>query len=64
MAIDQPMTEGTLSQKMSENLLRIPMYLLVQMFGSRRKPVGATWKFRVPCCDASVMVTLEQEGSR
>ena len=53
MAIDQPMTEGTLSQKMSENLLRISMDLLVQMFGSRRKPVGGTWKFRVPCGDAS-----------
>lgn len=64
MAIDEPMTEETLSKEDSENLLRIPLGLMVQMFASRRKPVGATWKFRVPCGDASVMVTLEQEGRR
>ena len=62
--VDDPMAEGTLSSEMSEALLSLPLGLMVQMFGSRRKPVGGTWKFRVPCGDASVMVTLEQEGSR
>ena len=64
MAIDQPMTEETISQEMSEAILRLTLGELVYLFAIARKPVGGTWKFRVPCGDASVMVTLEQEGSR
>ena len=64
MAIDQPMNEGTLSQEMSEAILSLSLGELVQMFVSARKPVGATRQFRVSCGDASVMVTLEQEGGQ
>lgn len=62
MAIEHPMTEE-LSQEMSEAILRLTLCELVQLFARARKPVGATRQFRVPCGDASVMVTLEQEGN-
>lgn len=62
MAIDPPMNDETLSQEMSEAILRLTLGELVQMFGRARKPVGATRQFRVPCGSRSVMVTLEQEG--
>lgn len=62
MAIDTTMTEETLSQEMSEAILRLTLCELVQLFASARKPVGATRQFRIPCGSRSVMVTLEQEG--
>ena len=64
MAIDTPITEETLSQEMIEAILRLTLCELVELFARARKPVGATRQFRIPYGDASVMVTLEQDGSR
>ena len=63
MAIDTPMTEGTLSQEMSEAILRLTLGEFVQLFSSMGKPTGHVWRFRIPFGSRSAMVTLEQEGN-